>query len=175
MHPRRSWIVLGLFAALTAQSAVIYKWTDANGVVHYSDQPVPGAEKIVTAGKSLNSYSAPPAANPNPPQPRGRGQTAPVPLTIVSPQPEQSFFNDQPITVSLSLSTLGPEQTVTWRLNGTQLADQSPQFVLPNPGRGAFSIAATVSDQSTGEVQNTQSVTFYVKEPSALSPQHRNP
>ena len=49
MHPRRLWIVLGLLTAVAAQSAVIYKWTDANGVVHYSDQPVPGAEKIITA------------------------------------------------------------------------------------------------------------------------------
>jgi len=164
---------------VTAQSAVIYKWTDANGVVHYSDQPVPGAEKIITAGKSLNSYSAP-AVNSNG-QPQYRGATAtpaPAALTIVSPQPEQSFFDDEPITVSLSQPTLGPGESVTWSLNGRQLTDQNPgdaQFVLPNPGRGAFSIVATISNQSTGDAQTTPSVTFYVKEPSALSPQHRRP
>jgi hypothetical protein len=179
MHPRRSWIALGLVAALTAQSAVIYKWTDANGVVHYSDQPMPGAETIVTTGKSLNSYSAAPASNAGgtpPPRAGTPGQPAAASLTITSPQPEQSFFDDDPITVSLSQPTLGPGQSVTWHLNGRQLTDQSTaQFVLPNPGRGAFSIAATISNQSTGETQTTPSVTFYVKEPSALSPQHRRP
>jgi hypothetical protein len=179
MHPRRSWIALGLFAALTAQSAVIYKWTDANGVVHYSDQPVPGAERIVTAGKSMNSYSAPPAANSNGQlQPRAGTAGPSVALTIASPQPEQSFFNNEPITVSLSQAALGPGQSVTWHLNGQELTDQNPsaaQFVLPSPGRGAFSIAATISNPATGEVQTTPSVTFYVKEPSLLSPQHRNP
>jgi hypothetical protein len=45
MHPLRPWIVLAAFAAFAAQAAVIYKWTDANGVVHYSDQPVPGSRE----------------------------------------------------------------------------------------------------------------------------------
>ena len=52
MHLRRMWIGLGLFAALAAgvatHAAVVYKWVDADGVVHLSDQPVPGAERIVT-------------------------------------------------------------------------------------------------------------------------------
>jgi hypothetical protein len=183
MHPRRSWMVLGLLAALTAHSAVIYKWTDADGVVHYSDQPVPGAEKIITAGRSLNGYSAPssPAnSNPNGQQPRAgaAAQARSVGITIASPQQDQNFFNDEPINVSLSQPVLTPDQSVTWHLNGRELSDQPPsatQFVLPNPGRGTFAIAATITNQTTGEVQSTPSVTFYVHEPSLLSPQHRNP
>jgi hypothetical protein len=180
MHPRRSWIVLGLLAALTAQSAVVYKWTDADGVVHFSDQPAPGAEKIITAGRSsLNGYSAPapPATNSNGQQPRAAA-ARPAAITIASPQPEQNFFNDEPINVSLSQPVLGPDQSVTWHLNGRELSDQPPSttaFVLPNPGRGTFAIAATIANQTTGEVQSTPSVTFYVHEPSLLSPQHRNP
>ena len=58
MHPRRLWILLGLLTAVTAQTAVIYKWTDANGVVHYSDQPVPGAERIITAVRELITRAA---------------------------------------------------------------------------------------------------------------------
>lgn len=179
MHPRRLWIVVGLLTAVTAQSAVIYKWTDANGVVHYSDQPVPGAEKIVTAGKaSLNSYSgAASTANGQPVKP-GTATPAPAAVTITSPQPEQNFFNDEPINVSLSLKALTPDQSVTWHLNGKELTDQTPsttEFALPNPGRGTFAIAATITNQATGDVQTTPSVTFYVHEPSLLSPQHRNP
>jgi hypothetical protein len=180
MHPCRSWIALGLFAALTAHSAVIYKWTDANGVVHYSDQPVPGAEKIITAGKaSINTYSASPGSNPSGPQAKaGTGTPVPAAIAITSPQTGQTFFNDEPISVSLSKTTLDPEQSVTWHLNGKELTDQTPgttQFVLPNPGRGTFAIAATITNQATGDVQTTTSVTFYVHEPSLLSPQHRNP
>jgi len=184
MHPRGTWIIVGLFAVFAAQAAVVYRWVDADGVVHYSDQAVPGAEKIITAGRSSLNGSSPPAApppnlNPNGVQQRP-GAAAPArasAITIVSPQAEQSFFNDEPINVELSLPQLAPEQLVTWHLNGKEL-DQSPSttmFVLPNPGRGTFAIAATITNQSTGKVQSTQSVTFYVHEASLLSPQHRNP
>jgi Domain of unknown function (DUF4124) len=180
MHPRSLWIVLGLLTAVTAQSAVIYKWTDAKGVVHYSDQPVPGAERIITAGKSsINTYSAQPGSAANGQQAKpGNGTSLPAAVTISSPQPDQNFFNDEPINVSLSQTTLKPDQSVTWHLNGKELTDQSPSttlFVLPNPGRGTFVIAATVTNQTSGEVITTPSVTFYVREPSLLSPQHRNP
>jgi Domain of unknown function (DUF4124) len=184
MHPRGLCIVVGLLAALAAQAAVVYRWVDPDGVVHYSDQPVPGAEKIVTAGKSsLNGSSAASApANPSPngQQPRAdaAAQARTAAATIVSPQTEQNFFNDEPINVVLSQRELKPDQSVTWHLNGRELADQSPTttaFVLPNPGRGTFAIAAIITNQTTGEVQSTPSVTFYVHEPSLLSPQHRNP
>jgi len=187
MHPRGSWIIVGLLAALAAQAAVVYKWIDADGVVHYSDQAVPGAEKIITAGRSsLNGSSAPAspdASNSNsnsngpPSRPGAATQARPAAITIVSPQPEQNFFNDEPINVMLSQPELTPDQTVAWHLNGTDLgqAPTATRFVLPNPGRGTFAIAATITDQMTGEVQTTPSVTFYVHEPSLLSPQHRNP
>jgi hypothetical protein len=175
--------MLGLLAALAAQAAVVYRWVDADGVVHYSDQPVPGAEKIVTAGRSsLNgsSAAAPPGnSNPNGQQPRtgAATQARPAAITLVSPQPDQNFFNNEPINVALSQQELKAEESVTWHLNGKEL-DQPPtatQFVLPNPGRGIFAIAATITNQTTGEVESTPSVTFYVHEPSLLSPQHRNP
>jgi hypothetical protein len=179
MHPRGSWIVLGLLAALTAQSAVVYRWVDADGVVHYSDQAVPGAEKIVTAGRSSIDSAPPQPPTSSNQQPRvAAAAPASRGITIAAPLPEQNFFNDEPITVSLSQPVLEPGQTVTWHLNGRELADQAPdttQFLLPNPGRGTFAIAAIISNQTTGEVQTTPSVTFYVHEPSLLSPQHKNP
>jgi len=172
-------MVVGLLTALAAQAAVVYKWVDADGVVHYSDQPVPGAEKIITAGKSLNGYAAPSSsATPNVQPPRPPATPARPVITITSPQPQQNFFNDEAIDVALSQQALEPDQSITWHLNGKELTDQSPtatRFTLPNPGRGTFAIAATITDQTTGDVQSTPSVTFYVHEPSLLSPQHRNP
>ncbi len=174
--------MLGLLAAFAARAAVVYKWVDADGVVHYSDQAVPGAEKIITAGRSSLNISTPPPANSDPRvQPPAAGAAPPVrpaAISISSPQPEENFFNAEPINVALSSKELTADQSVTWHLNGRELTDQPPtatQFVLPNPGRGTFAIAATITDQKTGEVQTTPSVTFYVHEPSTLSPQHRSP
>jgi hypothetical protein len=66
MHLCRTWIALGLLTvfagSLAVQAAVVYRWVDADGVVHFSDQPVPGAEKIVTVYKSTRGFGATPGS-----------------------------------------------------------------------------------------------------------------
>jgi hypothetical protein len=178
MHPWRPWIVLAALAAFAGQAAVVYKWTDADGVVHYSDQPVPGAEKITTSANSLNGYAssganAAPQGSNNAPRPAGLGYST---ISLTSPVPEQTFFGDEVIPVAMALEpTLQSGHSVTWNLNGKQLEDQGPtatQFALSQLERGTYVISATVSD-SRGESQSTPSVTFYVRQPSSLSPQHK--
>jgi hypothetical protein len=147
--------VLACLAAFGGQAAVVYKWTDADGVVHYSDQSVPGAEKIYTSEASGLGY---------------------VTFAIISPTPDQTFFGDEVVAVNLSLEPgLKPEQTITWHLNGKELDDTSSHFALPHLDRGAYVIAATITDQASGESRTSDSVTFYVRQPSELSPQHKNP
>ncbi len=171
-------MALSLFVCLPAAAAVVYKWTDASGVVHFSDQPVPGAEKIVTSGAASNGISAGspavPAAAPKPPGTTGRGVSV---LTIESPAPEQVFFNDDVVSVRLHVEpALLPSQSVTWNLNGQVLTDQSPtalSFALQALPRGTYAVAATVTDSATGDSQTTPSVTFYVRQPSELAPQHK--
>lgn len=172
--------MLASLAAFGVQAAVVYKWTDADGVVHYSDQSVPGAEKIYTAGGTSGSASRG--------SEEGAGSSAPSAkkgglgyseFAISSPSAEQSFFGEEVIAVSLSLEPgLKAEQTITWHLNGKELDDQgttSTHFILPHLDRGAYVIAATITDQESGESRTSDSVTFYVRQPSGLSPQHRNP
>jgi Domain of unknown function (DUF4124) len=181
MHPRRPWIVLAALAAFAGQAAVVYKWTDSDGVVHYSDQPVPGAERIVTAGSPSPAGSVPSArsANPGLPDPKKNTSVNYSQFAITSPAPEQTFFGDEVIGVHLAVEpALKPDQTITWHLNGRQLDDVGPaatSFSLPHLDRGTYAIAATVTDSTTGESTSTGSVTFYVHQPSSLSPQHQKP
>jgi hypothetical protein len=182
MHPWKPWIVLAAFAAFAAQAAVVYKWTDSDGVVHYSDQPVPGAEKIFTATNTKAGETAsgtprpgsPPTAKTNAPPGLGYNQFA-----ITSPAPDQTFYGDEAINVHLGLDPgLKPDQTISWHLNGKQLDDVGPtaaSFSLPRLDRGTYAIAATVTDQITGEAKSTDSITFYVRQPSELLPQHPKP
>jgi hypothetical protein len=178
MHLRKSWFVLAALAALAAQAAVIYKWTDADGVVHYSDQAGPGAEKIYTA--SAPSAGVPAAARSvAPPAPKrviqdGLNYTE---FAIASPAAEETFFGDKQVNVRLILVPgLKPNQSITWHLNGKQLDDSvnSTSFVLPRLDRGTYAIAATITDQQSGESQTCSNVTFFVRQPSELSPQHKN-
>jgi hypothetical protein len=183
MHPWRPWIVLAALAAFAGQAAVVYKWTDADGVIHYSDQPVPGAEKIFTAGSpTAGGKAASARSTANPVMPGAAKNAAPGlnydQFSITSPAPDQTFFGDDVISVHLALSPgLKPDQTITWHLNGKEL-EQSPtatQFSLQNLERGTHAIAATITDQRTGESQSTDSITFFVRQPSLLSPQHPKP
>jgi hypothetical protein len=175
MHPRKAWFVVAALAAFAAQAAVIYKWTDSDGVVHYSDQAVPGAEKIFTATSTAGTVKTPA------PRATAQGQKSePVAysqLLITSPKSEETFFGDNAVSVQLSMvPSLQSNQTIIWHLNGQQLSDQTNQtsFVLPRLDRNAYTLAATVTDQTSGESQTSNNVTFYVRQPSALSPQHKN-
>jgi hypothetical protein len=170
--------VLAALATFAGQAAVIYKWTDSDGVVHFSDQPVPGAEKIYT-GASNTAASVPTGQNAGSPADTEKkaGALDYAEFSIASPSPEQTFFGDEPVSASLTLSpALKPGQIVTWHLNGAEVGDQgaaATAITLPHLDRGTYSIGATVTDPATGESRSTNDVTFYVRQPSALSPQHR--
>jgi hypothetical protein len=176
MHLRRTWIALGLSTLISAvPAAVIYKWIDADGVVHFSDQPVPGAEKITSSGGSTRGILSQPmpggGALPEKPKPR------PVQHAIISsPAPDQTFTGGEQVSASLSVEpALTPSQTVSWTLNGEQVGQNSnaTQLTLPDLPRGIYTLAATVSDSVSGESISTDPVTFNVVRPSVLSPQHK--
>jgi hypothetical protein len=176
MQPRQTWLAIGLLTAFTVQAAVIYKWVDADGIVHYSDQDSPGAEKIVTAVSA--APAAPGARNATGPMVQSRGVAQGglnySDFSITSPVPEQTFFADDVVAVHLSLSpSLRPNQSITWHLNGKQLdfPPSSVSFALPRLDRGTYALAATIIDQQTSESATSNSVTFYVRQPSALTPQ----
>jgi Domain of unknown function (DUF4124) len=177
MHPRQTWLAIGLLAAFTVQAAVIYRWVDADGIVHYSDQSSPGAEKIVTGTSSgPAAQGARNASTPSvqAPQRSTGGGLNYAEFSITSPASEQVFFGDDIVAVHLSLNpSLRPNQSITWHLNGKQLdfPPDAVSFALPRLDRGTYALAATITDQQTSESETSNSVTFFVRQPSALSPQ----
>ncbi len=184
MHPCRSWILVGACASwlvpFATQALVVYKWTDAQGVVHFSDQPVPGAEKIYTSGAPGRAGILGPGGNTTTASPApsktDKGLST-AKITIASPAPEQTFTGGQSVPVSLtSDGDLKPSWTVVWTLNGAQVQGQPPnatQFTLTDLARGVYTIEATVTDISTGESKTADAVTFNIMRPSLLSPQHK--
>jgi len=172
-------LVAGLLAAFAVQAAVVYKWVDPDGVVHYSDQASPGAEKIYTSSSTPAGASGqrPPAGPPKaaastPPA----GALAYSEFSITSPVNDQTFFGDDVIAVHLSLTpALRPNQSIAWHLNGRELdiPPDAVSFPLPHLDRGTYTLAASITDQRTGDAQSSNSVTFFVRQPSALAPQHK--
>ncbi len=154
------------------QAAVVYKWTDASGVVHYSDQPMPGAEKITTAGK-LQIIPAEPASKSPPAAPKKAAvKVVYDDFAIESPTADQTFVST-PVTVTLRLRpTLDPNHMVSLQVNGATVPDlptDSTSFSLSLP-RGAYSIVATITDRTSSESVSTDPVTFFVQQPTLLAP-----
>jgi hypothetical protein len=177
MHPRKAWLGLSLLAAFAVQAAVVYKWVDADGVVHFSDQPSPGAEKIFTSSSTAGTVTTA-ARSPGGAQQAPRSVAASgigyTEFSITSPVNDQTFFGEDVIAVHLNLvPSLKPEQSVTWHLNGKQLDTAATAFSLPHLDRGAYALAATITDQQTSESQTSNTVTFYVRQPSSLAPLHK--
>lgn len=181
MHHWRPWIAFLLaLSSSAAFAAVIYKWTDADGVIHFSDQAVPGAEKIVTSGPTSRGIGGPtPRASTTATETQKNSPKGLVyaDFTIDSPQPEENFTGDVAVGVHLRLApALRDNQSITWLLNGKALSDQSPDataFSLSGLARGSYVLSATITDQESGESINSDSVNFYLRQPSALMPQNK--
>jgi hypothetical protein len=179
MHLRKSCLVVGaLAAAFAAHAGAIYKWTDADGVVHYSDQEAPGSERIYTASSNISSSksTAGKTSAAALPQRNNASALAYSEFSITSPKPDETFFGDNPVGVNLMLVPgLRGGQSLTWHLNGKQVdeAANSTSFVLPRLDRGSYVLAATITDPQTGDSQSTGSITFFVRQPSGLAPQHK--
>jgi len=67
---RALFLIAALAAASAAGAQTIYRWTDAQGKIHYTSDPPPGASRDVVRPR-VNSYAAPasagvPAAAPPP-------------------------------------------------------------------------------------------------------------
>lgn len=186
MHLCRSWILVGAWACglapLAAHAVVVYKWTDAQGVVHYSDQPVPGAEKMATSSApehagilGQTAAAGAPGSGPTPQKPPASLSSATVAIT--SPGSQQTFTGGESVPVALSINPeIKAGWVVVWSLNGAQVQNQAPeatQFTLTDLARGVYTIEATVTDPGTGESKSAEAVTFNVIRPSLLSPQHK--
>ena len=166
-------MALGAVTSLASFATTVYRWTDADGVVHFSDQPEPGAEKVPIGPAKL--YGTPKLkAQKTTPEAAKKKQLAHLGYTVVavsSPAAEQTFF-DEPIPVALSLSPdLQEGHTLTWFLNGTPIEQTTGSFVINFLDRGAYSIYATITDTGTQETTSSAPVGFYVRQPSVLAPQ----
>jgi Domain of unknown function (DUF4124) len=164
---------LATLAIVTASATTVYRWTDADGVVHFSDQPGPGAEKVAIGPVKL--YDTPkvkPQKKPDPPAKAPLLHLGYTTVSIGSPAANQTFF-DEPVPVSLNLTPdLKPGHTVTWFLNGSPLDQSSASFTIDRLDRGTYSISATITDTDTQETTSAAAVNFFVHQPTIFSPQH---
>ena len=157
----------------TAPTTTTYRWVDAQGVVHYSDTPQPGAQVIHLP--SAQTYQAPAA-------PAAQRKTAAVtdPASpyqscgIAEPAADASFFAPETIPVTVALASgLRTGDQLAVMMDGQPVDPTTPgglQYQVPGPDRGAHSVTALVRDAGGKVVCHAAPVTFYVQRPSVNSP-----
>jgi hypothetical protein len=174
LHVLVALCLLGLSGLSVATT--LYRWVDAQGVVHYSDTPHQGAEVMQISGaQTYHGASAPPATPsvPAPPQP-GKKPEGYDSCAITAPAPDSSLYAPESVGVSVAVSpALHEGDQLTVQVDGRQLdptAEGSQSFVIAQPERGDHSVSAQVRSPDGAMLCNAAPVTFSVTKPSVNSP-----
>jgi hypothetical protein len=169
MDKRPILLLVGLFVS-TALFAQAYRWVDDQGVVHYSDRPQPGAERIhlpksSSPRQSTRSRSA--AAQDTP-------STAAAPeapfryesLSQASPAPEETLWNiEGTLNVSLALQpALQPGHQLHVYFDGEPRVVTGTSFTLQEVYRGAHTLQAEVRDETGKLMIRSDASRFYVQQ-----------
>jgi hypothetical protein len=159
----------------------VWQWRDANGVTHFSDQPVPGARKVVLGV----SQPAPPVAAPAPVSAAAAARTTPAPapvtyssLEIWQPENGASFFgSDAVVEVRLrSDPALAPGDRVLTYLDGKLLPGENAlEHSLASLSRGVHSLTSVILDPQGNERIRSEPVVFHIKQPTVNSPSNVGP
>jgi hypothetical protein len=171
------------FASQAQQSTKeLWTWRDANGVVHFSDTPGPGAKRVdlVVPGAPSGGATVQPPVTPSavakPPAAPGTTYSS---LEIWQPENGASFF-DADATVNVRIRSepaLAEGDTLRLFLDGIRVegADNSFDYTLENLDRGTHSITAMIRDATGNEKIRSQPVVFYMKQNTIIAPRAVGP
>jgi Domain of unknown function (DUF4124) len=173
---RRIVFTLISLACSVALATTVYKWVDENGVVHYSDQPHPNAQKLQIEG--VQTYSSKSAAGrPGAAaEPETQAEAAPSyrGCAIAQPLDQQNLMNAQSVFIRVQTDPQvrrGDQVFISMdgqALNGGQATGMS--FNVTPLERGSHTVQAQVKDTNGQTLCQTPSVTFYVQQPNLFSP-----
>jgi hypothetical protein len=169
METRPILVLIGLLAAASVM-AEAYRWVDEDGVVHYSDRPQPGAERV-----NLSEYSRNTGARLYRERPRSttadEESASDEPfryesLSISSPGSEETLWNIEGVlNVSLSLSPgLQSGHQVRAYFNGERQLVSGTSFTINEVYRGVHNIQVEVIDQTGRLMIRSTTNRFYVQQ-----------
>ncbi len=169
----RKWLIL-LFAlpATPLSGAPAWTWVDANGQVHFSDRPVPGAQQIELAGAQGFGVATPPTGS----RPDAPAETAPPyeSIEIVSPGDQETLSNiGAALTVQVRfLPALQQGHRFDLAIDGQRydLNTTNPRVTVPNVFRGAHTLEVIVLDSAGTELMRSAVRRFFVRQTSIQNP-----
>jgi hypothetical protein len=180
----RKWLIL-LFGLMVSsvQGAPAWTWVDANGQVHFSDTPVPGAKRIELANaqafgsaprQGARQDTTPAAESEQAADREARYRT----FNITSPKQQETLWNTgSVVTVQVALEPqLQRGHRLDLFLDGQRrnLNATSTTLTLSDVFRGIHTIQAVVVDQRGEEVLRSLATTFMVQQTSIQNPNNAN-
>lgn len=149
----------------------VYKWVDAKGVIHYSDQPHPNAQKLeITGAQTFSSSAMPPLPAEPPPEEAQPSGPAYQSCAIAQPTDQQMLMNVHDATAVVQTSPpLRPGDDVHVFVDGKEITGSGTSVTFP-VFRGQHSVQAVIVDGTGQIVCETKTVTFFVHQPSIQNP-----
>ncbi len=174
---RRLASFLLLSVALAAGATEVWRWKDADGVVHYSDSPVPGAERV-NAGPAPKPGSVtvqPPAASLREPDTTVRYTRC----EVTQPANNETFNSVDAVGASVAIEPqLQFGHHIQAYLNGSsypQWPGSATGHTLTGLFRGAYTFSVSVLDAGGRTLCTAPTISFYIQQPSVLSPARQPP
>ena len=170
MQRRSIFVLAGLLVATMALADSAWKWTDDNGVVHYSDVPVQGAESV-----NIADYNRATGANLSRNTPQANAATTATPaaaafryenISVSSPGAEETLWNiEGELTVSVSVSPgLQSGHQIRAYFDGQAQMVTGTSFTIDEVYRGVHNLQVEVIDAAGKLMIRSQPNRFYVQQ-----------
>ena len=175
---KRTFIALAALAAAGAVLAQAYRWVDEEGVVHYSDRPREGAERITLPSDyrvPQPAQTSAAAAFPTGGDEEREQQQKPFAyevLEVGSPSAEETLWNIEGVlNVSLNIRpALQPGHQVRVYFDGEPRMVSGSQFQIEEVYRGVHNLQAEIVDETGKLMKRSLPNRFYVQQNSIVNP-----
>lgn len=177
---RGIWLLALLSMTAHGAETETWRWVDERGVVHYSDRPHPGAERVDL--RSVQSYEAPRLSTRTADGQDGEEEGAQNPykrIAVVQPGAGETLWNiggRLDVQLDVEPSVRGAHRLQV-QLDGEPVSgvpEAQTQFTIGNVFRGAHTLTASVVDAEGRELATSAPVQFFVHQSSALNPNNPN-
>lgn len=175
-------IVLSLALPVAASAATVWTWVDDNGVRHYSDRPVDGAEEMQLG--EVQGFSPPAGPDIEPSRSGGeedseqqQGQSYRT-LRIANPEETETLWNiEGTLDVSVEIEpSLRSGHVIDVYLDGERqrLDSRETSLTIDEVYRGVHSLEAVVLDSGGRELMRSSTRNFVVQQTSLLNSNNPN-
>lgn len=166
---------VGLSLALPAGADQVYRWVDANGVIHYTDEPpqkdlkpveLPPLQSI--SAQKIDSALPPPSGAPS--RTASAASSSGLEVRLTAPKPDETIRGAERIVpVAVAFNRPLPEGArLVYLLDGNPMQTTSASSSeLSGVDRGTHLVAVAVVDGSGKELARSAPVIVHVKPPIA--------